>query len=203
MITTNSYTDLPDPTTVPTVGFLPRFLAWFIDQVVVTVLIFPTYYFVVVRPNLGIVVGLWVLQFCYKPLTEARFGATVGKWLLKQRVVDRRTYRRITLNQSFIRYLPFAISQFASLFVLIRIFDSAELAEVDGIQGYISYITYFPLNQSFTINLCNNFPVFSSVWMILDPWSRALHDRWAETFVTRKLPNVTITRDPLERGDQL
>ncbi|WP_420460235.1 RDD family protein [Neolewinella sp.] len=203
MITTNSYTDLPDPTTVPTVGFLPRFLAWFIDQVVLLVLIFPTYYVMVVRPNLSVVVAIWVLQFLYKPLTEARFGATVGKWLLKQRVVDRHTYYRITLNQSFVRYLPFAVSQFASLFVLIRAFDSSELAEVADLQRYVNFITYYPLNQSFAVNLCNNFPVFSSVWMILDPWSRALHDRWAETFVTRKLPTVPVQRDPLERGDEL
>ena len=203
MITTNSYADLPDPTTVPTVGFLPRFAAWFIDQVVLLVLIFPTYYFMVVRPNLGIVIVLWVLQFLYKPLAEARFGATVGKWVLKQRVVDRNTYRRITLNQSFVRYLPFALSQFATLFVLIRAFSSTDLEEITGLQSYVNFITYYPLNQSFAVNLCNNFPVFSSVWMILDPWSRALHDRWAETFVTRKLPDVTIQSDPLERSDQL
>ncbi|CAH1000200.1 hypothetical protein LEM8419_01348 [Neolewinella maritima] len=203
MTSTNTYADLPDPTTVPTVGFLPRLAAWFIDQVVLMVLILPVYYFMVVRPSLVLVIALWGAQFLYKPLGEAQFGATLGKWVLKLRVVDRATYRRISLNQSFVRFLPFAISQFATLFVLIRMFHSTELAEVDGLQSYVNYTTYYPLNQSFAVNLCNNFPVFSAVWMILDPWSRALHDRWAETFVTRK-PRITEGEGPtLQGGDKL
>ena len=191
MISTPSYTDLPDPTTVPTVGLLPRFAAWFVDQVLLLVVLLPTYYFMVVKPNLTAVVLLWGVQFLYKPLLEARLGGTLGKLLLRLRVVDRGTYRRVSVNQSFVRYLPFAVSQFASLFVLIRMFSSAELAEISGLQAYVNYSTYYPLNQSFFVNLCNNFPVFSSVWMIMDPWNRSLHDRWAQTFVIRRLPGTT------------
>ena len=200
MISSPSYTDLPDPTTVPTAGLLPRFAAWFVDQVILLAVLLPTYYFMTVRPNLPAVVALWVLQFVYKPLSEARLGGTPGKLLLRLRVVDRGTYRRINVNQSFVRYLPFAVSQFASLFVLIRMFSSAELAEVAGLQAYVNFTAYYPLNQSFAVNLCNNFPVFSSVWMIMDPWNRSLHDRWAQTFVVRHLAEAHAPKPPSANG---
>lgn len=186
MITSPSYTNLPDPTTVPTVGVFHRVLAYLIDQFCTQVLVFPVYYFMVVRPNFTLVVLLWLLQFLYKPLLESRFGATLGKLALRLRVVDRGSYRRIGLNQSFVRYVPFAVAQFATLFLLIRISGDAALAEVESVNEYVRFLTFHPLSQSFVVGLCNNIPVFSSAWMVMDPWNRSLHDRWAQTFVVRK-----------------
>jgi uncharacterized RDD family membrane protein YckC len=164
---------------------LPRLAAYFVDQLVLLPLMYGVYFFMVVRPALTGVVVFWILQQLYKPLLEAGFGQTAGKALLRLRVVDRTKLGSITLNQSFIRYLPWAVMGFANLFVQIRAFESVDFAEIDGLKPYVTYIATFPLTQNFLVNLCNNFPVFSAVWMIMDPWRRALHDRWAQTYVLK------------------
>ncbi|MBB4078148.1 putative RDD family membrane protein YckC [Lewinella aquimaris] len=187
-MTSQTIQDLPDPTTVPTAGFLPRVAAYLVDQFVMIPVMYATFYFMVEQPLLYAVIALWLVQSLYKPLTESFLGFTVGKWIMRLRVVDRGTNRKIGLNQSFVRYLPFAVSAFATLFVQIRMFETPEFREVNNLELYVNYMSSFPLNQNLLVNICNNLPVFSAVWLIMDPWSRALHDRWAQTFVIRLLP---------------
>lgn len=182
----SAYQGLPDPQTVSTAGLLPRMAAYIADQIVLVPLTYGTYYFMVQSPNMTAVVLVWLCQFFYKPLAEAYYGKTLGKALLRLRVVDRGTDLNPTLNQSFIRYLPFAVAYFVSLFILTRVAKTADFAEVVTIQEFINYTAVFPLRDNFLISLCNNFPVFSAVWLILDPWNRALHDRWAQTFVIKQ-----------------
>ncbi len=187
-MTAPAYQDLPDPTTVRTAGFLARVAAYLIDLFALAPLLFGIYFFTVSQPLLPAIVLIWVVQTLYKPLTEWYFGRTLGKALLRLRVVDRGTNLRPNLNQSFVRFLPFAVAAFAGLFVTIRIFQSPEVAQISGLREYGNFLRGFPLNQDFLISMLNNFPVFSAVWMIMDPWSRALHDRWAETFVIQLPP---------------
>ena len=130
----------------------------------------------------GLVI-VWIMMHLYKPLTEAHYGCTVGKALLKLRVVTMGGRQRISYNQSFIRYLPWAVSAFVTLFLYIRVFQSPEFAEVSDPWAYSTFIGSFPLQENFLVSLGKNFPTFSAVWMIMDPWNRALHDRWAATFV--------------------
>ncbi len=187
-MTSPAYQDLPDPTTVRTAGLLPRVAAYLVDQFVLFPLLLGIYFFTVRQPLLPAIVLIWLVQTLYKPLTEWHYGRTLGKTLLRLRVVDRGTNLRPNLNQSFVRFLPFAVAAFAALFVSIRIFQSPEISEIKGIQEYGYFLRSFPLAQDFFVSTLNNFPVFSAVWMIMDPWSRALHDRWAETFVIQLAP---------------
>ncbi|MGB3801236.1 MAG: RDD family protein [Lewinella sp.] len=179
--------DLPDPTTVPTAGFLPRLGAAIIDLVVLFPLSYGVYYFMVWQPSMIGILAMWLINFLYKPVLEARLGFTIGKWLLRLRVVDRGTNLRIDFNQSLIRFLPWAISAFVTLFVYIRLAQSAGIEEVTDIYDYNKYLNQFPLSQNFFVSMGNSFPIFSAVWLITDPWSRALHDRWAQTFVIRDI----------------
>lgn len=190
MTSPKTFGQLPEPTTVPTAGLLLRVAAYLVDQFVIIPLLYGIYYFAVVQPNFYGVVACWLLQFLYKPVTEAYFGGTAGKYLLRMRVVDRLSFRPPSLNQSFIRFIPFAVAYFASLFVIIRALEDPSFAEVSSLKEYVTYTSMFPLQRSFIVSLCNNFPVFSGVWLILDPWSRALHDRWAQTFVIRLMPET-------------
>lgn len=180
--------DLPDPRTLPTAGFVLRLGAWLIDQFALAPLVLLTYYFMVRDPSLAGVVVIWLLSNLYKPLTESYLGWTVGKRILRMRVVDRGTYRKIGLNQSLTRYLPWAIASFVNLFVLIRLFASPEIAEATDLASYQTALITFPLNENFWVRLIGNVPAFSAAWLLTDPWNRALHDRLAATFVVRKLP---------------
>lgn len=187
-MTSQAIQDLPDPTTVPTAGFLPRLAAAIVDFFVLSPLLYGIYYFMVEQPMLLGIVAMWMLQFCYKPLTEAYFGCTVGKALMRLRVVNQGTNQNISLNQSLMRYLPWAVSGFVTLFVYIRIFQSPGFAEVGDVWEYSDFLNSFPLTDNFLVSLGNNFPTFSAVWMFMDPWNRALHDRWAQTFVIVVVP---------------
>ncbi|THH41557.1 RDD family protein [Neolewinella litorea] len=189
-MTSQALQDLPDPTTVPTAGFLPRLAAAIVDFFVLSPLLYGIYYFMVERPFLAGIVIMWLLQFVYKPLTEAYFGATAGKALMRLRVVNQGTNQNMSLNQSLIRYLPWAVSGFITLFVYIRIFQSPGFSEVNDVWEYSDFLNSFPLTDNFLVSLGNNFPTFSAVWMFMDPWNRALHDRWAQTFVIVVVPPV-------------
>ena len=186
-MTSQALNDLPDPTTVPTAGFLPRLAAAIIDIVVTAPLSYGVFYFLVRQPSLYGVIAMWLISFIYKPVLESSLGFTVGKWIMRLRVVDRGTNLRIDLNQSFLRYVPWAISAFVTLFVYIRVAQSAGIQEVTDVWAFNEYLTKFPLSQNFLVSLGNSFPVFSAVWLITDPWNRALHDRWAGTFVVREI----------------
>ncbi|WP_157974268.1 RDD family protein [Lewinella sp. IMCC34183] len=192
-MTSQAIQELPDPTTVPTAGFVPRLAAFVLDFLLVSPLVYGMYYFQVEQPMLYGVIACWLVYHLYKPLTEAHFGCTAGKAALRLRVVTMGGRRRITYNQSFIRYLPWAISAFITLFVYIRVMQSPSFAEVDDVWSYSNYINEFPLQQNFFVSLGNNLPTFSAVWMIMDPWNRTLHDRWARTFV--------VFHQPAEAGE--
>lgn len=186
-MTSQALNDLPDPTTVPTAGFLLRLGAVLIDLMVLGPLSYALYYFIVVQPSMNGVVGIWLIMFLYKPILESKLGFTIGKWVMRLRVVDRGTNLNIDLNQSFIRYLPWAVSYFVTLFLYIRLAQSEGITEVGGFLDFNQYMASFPLSDNFLVSIGNNFPIFSSVWLITDPWNRALHDRWAETFVIRQI----------------
>lgn len=193
-MTSQTLQELPDPLTLPTAGFLPRLAAYLVDQFVLAPLVVGIYYFMVQAPSLLGLGLLWFLHFLYKPAMEALYGFTLGKLLLRMRVVDRATNLVPDFNQSMVRYLPFAVANFIYLFVLLRVFRSPEFVEVETLKGYLNFLTLFPLKDNFIVSLLNNFPFFSGVWLILDPWHRALHDRWAETFVVKKIPDELLNR---------
>ena len=186
-MTSQAINDLPDPTTVPTAGFVPRLGAALIDMAILGPTSYGLYYFMKVQPNIYLIVLIWLVNVLYKPVLESVLGYTVGKGILRLRVVDRGTNRNISFEQSLLRYLPWAVAQFVTLFVYVRFFQSAQLAEVADYMSFTRTLATFPLNENFFITTGNSFPVFSSVWLLTDPWNRALHDRWAQTFVIRQV----------------
>lgn len=157
------------------------------DVAVLLPLSYGIYYFVVEDNRMFVMVAIWLLTFLYKPIMESVFGWTVGKAVMRLRVVDGGNNLNIDLNQSFIRFLPWAVSYFVSLFVYVRVSQTAGVTELDGFMDWNAYLARFPLNENLLISMGNNFPVFSAVWLITDPWNRALHDRWARTFVIRQV----------------
>ena len=139
------------------------------------------------QPSMALFILVWLIKFVYKPVLESALGYTVGKGVLRLRVVDRGTNRKISFEQSLRRYLPWAVANFAMLFVFIRFFQSPLLAEVTDYRSFMDAVANFPLNQNIFVTTGNSLPFFSGVWLITDPWNRALHDRWAQTFVVREV----------------
>ena len=133
--------------------------------------------------SLPLAIAFLLLEAAYKPLTEARWGYTLGKKWLKMKVIDRETGGLMTLNQSLYRYLPWAIAVFATVFVYIRYFQDPGFADVASLDDYVEFANDHSLSNSFVLSLLTNLTIFSAVWMFSDPLVRALHDRIAGTVV--------------------
>lgn len=140
--------------------------------------------------SLPIAIGLLLLEAVYKPFMEARWGATLGKKWLKMKVVDQSTGAFMTINQSLFRFLPWAISVFASIFVYIRYFQDPTFGEVLTLEDYVEFANGHVLNESFLLSILTNLTIFSAVWMFSDPMLRALHDRIANTVVLNDLEAI-------------
>lgn len=105
----------------PYASFLQRTLARFIDIVFITVpLTAFTILALVYLRSLPLAIAFITLEAIYKPFMEGRFGFTIGKKLVKIRVVDQLSGKLMNLNQNLTRFLPWAIIYFTTLFVYTR-----------------------------------------------------------------------------------
>lgn len=140
--------------------------------------------------SLPLAIGLLLLEAAYKPLTESRWGYTLGKKWMKMKVVDQATGEKMDMNQSLLRFLPWAVSVFITIFVYTRHFQAPAFAEVTDLLQYAEFAREHVLGNSFLISLLSNMTIFSAVWMFSDPMVRALHDRIAKTVVVNDLEAI-------------
>ena len=182
-------TPAPPPDNIPegTVfgTFTVRLAAALVDLLVLAPVSFLAYYYTVHQPALYAVLSLGLVQAVYKPTLEKVWGYTVGKYFLKLRVVSAADFGPISWNQTLIRWLPWAIAFYASVFTTIRAFQDPNFGGFADYQEYFDYVRDSPLGQSTILALLNNAPVMSAVFIVGDPLMRALHDRWAGTYVIR------------------
>ena len=164
-------------------NFLLRLAATFIDILVVAPLGYLGYYFMVSDPVVAAAVTLIVVESLYKPVAEKVYGKTVGKHLLKLKVISQHDFGPISWNQTFTRYLPWAVVAFASIFTTIRFMEDPNFGNFADYREYLQYVQTSRLGESPVLAVINNLPLFSALFIILDPWRRALHDRWAGTYV--------------------
>lgn len=140
--------------------------------------------------SLPLAVVLLLLEAAYKPVTESRWGYTLGKKWMKMRVVDQETGGNIDMNKSLLRFLPWAVSVFTTIFVYTRHFQDPAFAEVGDLIQYTEFTQEHVLSQSVIISLLTNLTIFSAVWMFSDPMNRALHDRIAKTVVVNDVAAI-------------
>ncbi|OAV45638.1 RDD family protein [Lewinella sp. 4G2] len=169
-------------------SYLQRWLAYIIDALVLGLFTALALYLLIYARSLYACLAVTVLEGAYKPIMEWRYGATLGKMAQKLVVVDSVTGQRMDLNQSLMRYLPWALGMFAAIFVITRQYQSADFAEVSDIYGYLDLAQNSPLSDSWVIQVISNIPIFSAAWLIADPWRQALHDKLAKTIVIQRTP---------------
>lgn len=160
-----------------------RVFAYFIDSFVIAFFTAIAFYLLIEKRNLEMAIGVLVIGGMYKPLFEARFGWTLGKLSQRLFIVDQVTGKKPDLNQSLMRYLPWAIGVFASIFVIIRHFESPGFKEVQDVYQYLEFSRKSVLSSNFLLQVISNLPIFSGVWLIADPRRQALHDKLAKTLV--------------------
>lgn len=169
-----------------------RILAFLLDNLlVIGPLFFATIHLLAVLRDPWAAAVVFALAFLYKPFCEGRFAATLGKRILQLRVVDGETKEGISFNQAFNRYLPWAVSQFATVYLYVNFWQDPTFAEVTDVMAFAAYQAEHPLSQSILLGLLIRLPYFSSAWIYFDPLRRALHDQIAGTLVVRPLPAET------------
>ena len=164
-------------------SFTLRAGAALIDLLVLAPLNLLAYHFTVDAPNIYVVMGIAVAEALYKPVLEKVYGRTVGKRLLKLRVVSQADLGPISWNQTFVRFLPWAVVFYAGVFTTIRQFQDPNFGNFATYQEYFTYFRNSVLGQSSVLAFLNNVPIFSAIFIIGDALGRALHDRWAGTYV--------------------
>ena len=178
-----------DPQALEFGSFTTRLLAHLIDTFLLLPLGLLTYYFTVERKVLWAVLTVATLSALYKPLMEGYLGWTFGKKLLRLRVVNQADLGPVTYNQAFLRYVPWALAFFTSVFVTVRLFENPDFAEVTDYVTYLEFMQDNSLSKSYLVSLLGNAPMFSAFFIVLDPMRRALHDRLGETYCIR-LPKI-------------
>lgn len=105
----------------------------------------------------------FLLMESYLVFMNWRYGATLGKMLLKLKVVDSLTYSRFTLMRSFLRELPYVL---------------------DIVIGYVLAQAAFGL-ETWSENLMAVFALADFLSAVFDERNRTLCDRLAGTVVVR------------------
>lgn len=164
---------------------LMRLLAWAIDKVVLFPLLLVYAAAMGISKNIFLAVFALFLDLSYKVILEKRRGATIGKRLLRLRVVDRPTGEAISWNQSLLRALPWALSFYAYVFYSIRLFETPGFMEATDPNALRAIIEQHPLTNSTIIGLLQFAPFLSSTWIVSDSLLRAIHDRLGRTVVIR------------------
>lgn len=171
-----------DPSELRYANFTVRAVARVIDLFVLFPVSAAAAYFTLYEPNLSIVLLLALLDAAYKPTMETVYGWTVGKRIMKLKVVAQHDLGPIDLNQSLIRFLPWALVFCVTVFLNTRYFQDPNFVEIEDLEAYLKFLQDHPLSQNFFIGLLQYLPLFSAVFVFSDPFRRALHDRLAKTY---------------------
>ena len=129
---------------------------------------------------------VFIFALLYKPFTEYYFGATVGKMILRLKVVNSQlnkpTWKEILFRNIF--HITPIIIGFSVAFIT---FSQPEFSNITSFREY-SILEKHSLNFayqfiSFTVIMTD------SLFLLTDKKCRALHDRIARTFIIRKPKN--------------
>ena len=126
---------------------------------------------------------IFILTLTYKPLTEYYFDATVGKMVLKLKVVNLQL-NKPTLTEVLLRNIFHIIPIIIGFSVAFYLFAQPEF------NGITTFKEYSVLQRQY-LNLTYQIVSFAliltdTIFLLADTKRRALHDRIGQTFIIRK-----------------
>lgn len=160
-----------------------RGIAFLLDRLFVLPFSLGAIYTLISLKSLPLTLMCIVAEAAYKPILEAVYGYTLGKKVMKIKVVSQKNFAEITWNQSFLRFTPWALAAYAAIFVMIRYFQTPGVLDLETFEQFLEFRIKHPLSDSFLIGMLNSLWIFSVMWVFSDPMRRALHDRLGKTLV--------------------
>lgn len=170
-------------TTIQPASLRDRGLAWLVDTIIRMPLTVSVVLITIGSKSLTLALALLVVREAYKPVMEAVYGYTIGKRVLKIKVVSAEDQAPISWNQSLLRFIPWAIAFYTEVFVTIRYYQAPGFSEATDFEAYIKFQETHPLYGNFWIGILGVAWVFSAMWILSDPLRRALHDQLGRTLV--------------------
>jgi uncharacterized RDD family membrane protein YckC len=164
-------------------GFWIRFLASIIDALVLTP--FTVLYLLVLFGinSLALTLIGIVLSACYKPFMEYKYGATLGKMAVGIKVIST-DGGGLTLNQTLLRYIPWAIGNVISMVTFTMLHLSPALDSAEGFLE-ISQIMAEQGNNSLS-SISSLVMLIAGLSIAFDSKKQGVHDRFASTLCVYK-----------------
>ncbi len=172
-----------NPQEVEFAGFWIRVLASIIDSFALTPIVLLSFYNIFVLKSIPLMVILSILSILYKPLLEWRYGATIGKMVVKIKVVNEKM-GRITVEQAIGRYIPWLISQILSLITSFYLFNSPDFSTINSMLDIGTLAQTSPLDNVSTIYSFIFILLVGS--LVIDKQKQGVHDKIARTFCIKK-----------------
>lgn len=170
-------------------GFGVRLGATLIDFLALLPLTGGMFYFLMVAPNPIAYVGVVLLSALYKPFMEATYGATLGKMATKIKVVGKGG-ADITMNQAFMRWIPWVIATAVGLYANYNLINAAINEGVTGFAEFGLFQQQYNAEQGMAMTIINSvigfLPLISALFLFGNKRKQAAHDKMAETFVVYK-----------------
>jgi len=177
-------------------NFGPRLGAALLDFLFTLPIIGVSVYFTMFSPNLNGVLAATLLSVLYKPVLEKTMGATLGKMVLKLKVVAKEGLP-ISWGQAWMRYLPWLIVVVFNTYFTFQLFQAPGMEDVTGFMEYTQFITEYQLESgvSTAIQILQSviglLPLISALVILGNTRRQSGHDIVAETYVIHTQPKLS------------
>lgn len=159
-------------------GFWVRVVATLIDTLIFIPIIFISFQNMLSWKSIaieGLTTFAWMF---YKVYMEWNYQATIGKMVMKIKVVNE-SGNGITLEQSIVRFSFYFLSYMGTFLANYYLLTDPLFAEVNSLNDFAIFME----NNAQTINSITNFPILISVTFVaFDLQKQAVHDKLAKTF---------------------
>jgi uncharacterized RDD family membrane protein YckC len=165
--------------------FWPRVGAVFIDGLIISPFILPfTFYNMTHWKNPALYVLVSLIGLAYKPFCEFMYGYTIGKKVLKLKVVNLQ-YGKASLAEVLGRNIFNLTTGLVSLFLTLSVFALPGFEEVHSFMEYSTFVS-----QQQTLNwfgrLSSSHYLIDAIFLWTDNKKRTLHDRIGRTYVIKQ-----------------
>jgi len=158
---------------------LQRMFALMVDSIVFLPFNLLSQYNLFYLKSYPLMVFIAVVWWLYKPLMEWRYGATLGKMVVKIRVLDDRM-QGISLNQALLRFLPYFIISLSLLLSQFNLFYLEGFAEAKNIQDIQELSRQ--LSDGTLVVMAYFLFLFLVTPILYDEKNQALYDKLSQTY---------------------
>jgi uncharacterized RDD family membrane protein YckC len=176
-------------------NFGPRLGATLLDFLFTLPIMAASVYFTMFSPSFNGVLGITLLSMLYKPVLEKTMGATLGKMVLKLKVVAKEGLP-ISWGQAWMRYLPWLLVVLVNLYFSYQFFQIPGIEDVGGFMEYSQLIAEYQMESGVSPviqilqSLIGFLPLVSALVMLGNNRRQSGHDIVAETYVIHTQPKL-------------